>query len=180
LLQDVEQVPPKVTALINAIDEMKEGEKAVIFSQYVQFLDIIRLHLVANGHTTTFITGSMDAKCRIAAMQSFSSDNGPRFCLCSLTAAGVGINLTRANHCFMMDSWWNRALEDQAMDRLHRIGQTRDVRVIKFVMAASFEEHVILMQKRKSALCRGSLERISEEESRQVRISELKEFFKVE
>lgn len=180
LLQDVEQVPPKVAALIKAIDEMKEGEKAVIFSQYVKFLHIIRLHLVVNGHTTTFVTGEMDAKSRIASIRSFGSDNGPRFCLCSLTAGGVGINLTRANHCFLMDSWWNIALEDQAMDRLHRIGQSRNVRVVKFVMAGSFEEHVISIQNRKAALCKGSLERVSEEESRQVKINELKEFFQVE
>jgi len=172
---------PKIIALLKSIQEMKIGEKGVIFSQFTSFLDIIGKALADVGLSFTRIDGSMRAPDRIEAMKQFNSDafGSPQFILCSLLAAGTGINLTRGNHTFLMDLWWNKAVEDQAMDRVHRIGQTRDVRIVKFVMDNSIEERVIKMQDAKAALGKGSMEKLSPEEMRQARISALRDLFQM-
>lgn len=109
---------PKLEALGLAIDEMKEGEKGVVFSQFTKFLDLIEPFITSRGHTFTRIDGSKTVSQRIAAVKEFSDNGGPRFILCSLHAADTGITLTRAYHCFLMDTWWNRSVEEQAMDRV--------------------------------------------------------------
>jgi SNF2 family DNA or RNA helicase len=98
---------PKVEALLKSILEMKPDEKAVIFSQYTSFLDILEKALESENHTFTRIDGTMTAKKRNKAMEMFSADacdspETPRFILCSLKACGVGITLIRANHVFMV------------------------------------------------------------------------------
>jgi SNF2 family DNA or RNA helicase len=102
---------PKLEALLLAIAEMKDGEKAVIFSQFTKFLDEIQKFLEEHNYTFTRIDGSRTAMRRIAAIKEFGreDDESPRFMLCSLHSAGVGLNLTRGNHVFMMDTWWNEA-----------------------------------------------------------------------
>jgi DNA repair protein RAD5 len=100
------EIPPKVQALLDAIAEMEPDEKGVVFSQWTSFLDIIQSALEREGHSTTRIDGSMNAFERINAMEAFSSDDDPRFILCSLHACSTGITLTRGNICFMMDAWY--------------------------------------------------------------------------
>lgn len=111
---------PKLEAMRLAIGEMKDDEKGVIFSQFTKMLDLIEPFLAAQGYTFVRIDGSKSATQRIAAIKEFSADGGPRFILCSLLAAGTGITLTRGNHCFMMDTWWNSSVEQQAMDRVSK------------------------------------------------------------
>lgn len=91
----------------------------MIFSQFTSHLDIIGKTMKGAGHSFVRIDGSVCAANRISAISRFNSDDAdsPRFILCSLLASGTGINLTRANWCFMMDVWWNDAVESQAMDR---------------------------------------------------------------
>jgi SNF2 family DNA or RNA helicase len=115
----VDEVHPKIEALLEAIGEMASDEKAVIFSQWTSHLDVIQNALETHGHTYTRIDGTMRPIDRIAAMEDFSMDeeDSPRFILCSLHACGVGINLTRGNVVFVLDPWWNSAVENQAMDR---------------------------------------------------------------
>lgn len=122
---------PKLEALLQAIAEMKDDEKGVIFSQFTKFLDLVEPFLTEHGYSFVRIDGSKSATQRIAAMKSFAADDGPTFILCSLHAAGTGITLSRGNHVYMMDTWWNTSVENQAMDRAHRIGQTRPVRVVR-------------------------------------------------
>ena len=107
---------PKIRALFEAIKEMLPEEKGVIFSQFTSFLDLIGDAMQAGGHSFTRIDGSMSASKRIQAVNSFFADDDgtPRFILCSLHAAGTGINLTRGSWAFMMDCWWNQAVESQA------------------------------------------------------------------
>jgi SNF2 family DNA or RNA helicase len=101
---------PKVAALLEAIKEMKPDEKGVIFSQFTSFLDVVGHAMQAAGHTFTRIDGSKSAGDRIKAMSEFNKeDDGPRFILCSLHAAGTGINLTRGSWAFMLDTWWNES-----------------------------------------------------------------------
>jgi SNF2 family DNA or RNA helicase len=111
--------PPKILALLQAIESMKKDEKGVIFSQFTSHLNVIGQAMTAAGHSFLRIDGSVPAPKRISTISSFNSNDAgaPRFILCSLLASGTGINLTRANWCFMMDVWWNEAVESQAMDR---------------------------------------------------------------
>ena len=174
---------PKIQALLAAIDEMKHDEKGVIFSQFTSFLDEIEQHMKAKGHTFARIDGSKSAAQRLDAINCFSSNNNknngdsPRFMVCSLHAAGTGINLTRGNHVFMMDTWWNKAVEMQAMDRVHRLSQTRKVRVVRFVMANSIEERMVELQEVKAAMGKGTMERLQPEEARRLRIGEFRKLF---
>ena len=171
---------PKMQALVGAIEEMKEGEKGVIFSQFTKFLDEIEGLLDERGETHVRIDGSRSSAQRIECLGRFSKDSGgPRFMLCSLHAAGTGINLTRANHVFLMDTWWNSAAENQAMDRCHRIGQKRSVRVVRFVMAGSIEERMIEIQEAKAAIGKGVLQKLKPEELRKARVLELRKLFRL-
>lgn len=173
---------PKVSALLKAIGDIEDAsEKCVIFSQFTSFLDIIGKALDDAGHSFTRIDGRMNTNKRVAAMADFNSNTGdsPRFILCSLLAAGTGINLTRGNHVYLMDTWWNRSVEDQAMDRVHRLGQTRDVKVTKFVMKDSVEEKILTLQEAKYALGKGALEKLSAEDMRKARISALRDLFQI-
>jgi SNF2 family DNA or RNA helicase len=103
-------ISPKVAALLEAIKEMKPDEKGVIFSQFTSFLDIVGHAMQAAGHSFTRIDGSKRAGDRIKAISDFNTDDdGPRFILCSLHAAGTGINLTRGSWAFMLDTWWNES-----------------------------------------------------------------------
>ena len=110
---------PKLKALVRAIFEMKDDEKGVVFSQFTKVLDLLEPFFQSLGYSYVRIDGSKSISQRNRAMQEFSVEvGGPRFMLCSLHAAGTGITLTRANHCYMMDPWWNSSVEQQAMDRV--------------------------------------------------------------
>ena len=149
--------------------------------QWTSFLDIIQAALERNGHTTTRIDGSMNAHERIQAMQDFESeDDGPRFIMCSLHACGAGISLTRGNVIWLCDAWWNASIEAQAMDRVHRIGQTRNVKVIRLIIKDSLEERMVQLQEAKSALGKGSMQKLTKEERKKARITALKDLFQVE
>ncbi len=97
--------------------------------------------------------------------------------LVSLKAGNCGINLTRASYVFLMDLWWNSAVEDQAADRVHRIGQTRPVFVTRFICAGTVEERVVQIQQRKAAMGKGALGRLTAEEMRAVRMQDLRTIF---
>jgi len=99
--------------------------------------------------------------------------------LCSLHAAGTGINLTRGNHVFMLDLWWNSAVEKQAMDRVHRIGQRRNVRVVRFVAADSVESRMVSLQEAKECQAKGAFENLSKEEKRKARLSDVKKLLEL-
>lgn len=151
------------------------------------------------GHSFVRIDGSVSAGNRISAISRFNSNNtdAPRFILCSLLAAGTGINLTRANWAFMvravwflvndslclyshvpaafqMDVWWNAAIENQAMDRIHRLSQKRNVTVMRFVMKGSIEERIIQVQERKSLQAKGAMEKLQGDEKRKALIGDLR------
>eukprot|EP00977_Amphora_coffeiformis_P011250 scaffold2707_cov169-Amphora_coffeaeformis.AAC.6 len=148
---------PKSKAIFEEIKNLADDEKVVIFSQWTSHLDIVQGLLETNGHSTT-------------AIQDFSSDDegSPRFILYSLMAAGTGITLTRENVCFVLDTWWNAAIENQAMDRVHRLGQTRPVRIISFIVEDSLEQRMVRLQENKSALGNGSKRKRSAEERKKV------------
>jgi len=169
---------PKTHALRQGIKKMESDEKAIVFSQFISFLDIIERDLTDEGHSCVRIDGSMNLEARFTAMQALEDDPHVRFILCSLKAGGCGINLTRANVVFMMDPWWNDATEMQAVDRCHRLGQTREVRVYRFVMKNSIEEKMVTsIQEAKAKLGKGAMAHLTAEELKMAKIMTLKDFF---
>ncbi|KAI8963341.1 SNF2 family N-terminal domain-containing protein [Daldinia sp. FL1419] len=126
--------------------------KVVIFSQWTSFLEIIAKLLDEAGYKYCRIEGCMTASRRDQAIEALNSDPDTRIMLASLAASGVGLNLVAADTVILVDSWWAPAIEDQAIDRVHRLGQTRETTVWKLVMDDSVEERVLSIQARKREL----------------------------
>lgn len=142
----------KLTRLTEMLGEViAAGERALIFTQFTEMGDMIRRHLqTIYGLEAIFLHGGISKKNRDAMVERFQQDeDGPPFFLLSLKAGGTGLNLTRANHVFHFDRWWNPAVENQATDRAFRIGQTRQVQVHKFVCLGTVEEKIDDMIERK-------------------------------
>ncbi|MGV9826820.1 DEAD/DEAH box helicase [Gordonia sp. NPDC003429] len=142
----------KIDYLADNLPELvAEGHSALVFSQFTGFLSLVRERLDQLGIEYRYLDGSMSAKQRAAAIESFSGGSAQVF-LISLKAGGFGLNLTEADYCFVCDPWWNPAAEAQAVDRAHRIGQTRPVTVYRLVSAGTIEEKVVALQARKREL----------------------------
>jgi len=133
-------------------DILSENHKALIFSQFVQALKIIKEHCDEENITYSYIDGSVNLKTREKMIKTFQEDEGTRLFLLSLKAGGVALNLTAADYVIIFDPWWNPAVEAQAIDRSHRIGQTRKVMVYRMVVQESIEEKMLKLQDRKKAL----------------------------
>lgn len=129
---------------------LEEGHKALIFSQWTSFLDLISQALQEAKIEHLRLDGS--TRNRGEVVQSFQNESGPPVLIMSLKAGGVGLNLSRADHVFIMDPWWNPAVEDQAADRAHRIGQENPVIIHPIVAMQSVEERILELQQRKRAL----------------------------
>ena len=145
----------KCERLVEMLEELlDEGDAALIFTQYREMGHILERLLAERLHTETlFLHGGSPAKKREEMIQRFQDPaSATRLFLLSLRAGGFGLNLTRANHVFHFDRWWNPAVEDQATDRAHRIGQTRRVQVHKFVCIGTIEDRIDQVLTEKSAL----------------------------
>ncbi|MBD0270130.1 MAG: DEAD/DEAH box helicase, partial [Cyanobacteria bacterium Co-bin8] len=145
----------KLQRLDEMLEELlSEGDRALIFTQFAEWGKLLKLHLERHlGRETLFLYGSTTRQQREAMVDRFQLDpDGPRLFILSLKAGGVGLNLTRANHVFHFDRWWNPAVENQATDRAFRIGQTRNVQVHKFVCNGTLEERIHEMIESKQAL----------------------------
>ena len=126
-----------------------EGRRVLVFSQFVEMLRLIEADLGAAGIASLSLTG--ETRDRAAALDAFARGDAPVFLL-SLKAGGVGLTLTEADTVILFDPWWNPAVERQAMDRAHRIGQTKPVFVHRLVAAGTVEEKILELQARKQAL----------------------------
>jgi superfamily II DNA or RNA helicase len=141
----------KVDRLLEALSEATaDGHKALIFSQWTGFLDLVEPHLRAADIAFTRLDGSTND--RAAVVAEFQSEAGPPVMLISLKAGGTGLNLTAADHVFLLDPWWNPAVEDQAADRAHRIGQDRPVIVYRMIAKDTVEERIFALQEKKRTL----------------------------
>lgn len=142
----------KLDTILELIESAHDsGEKTLVFSQFVQFLDIIAAGLDEHGIDYYTITGSTPKRQRIQLVNQFNEDDTPVF-LVSLKAGGTGLNLTGASVVIHSDPWWNLAAENQATDRAHRIGQKRAVSVYKVIAKDTIEERVVDLQIAKSKL----------------------------
>ena len=148
------------------------AHKAVVFSQWTSVLDIMARCLDQEEIMYERLDGSMSRATRDAAMESFrQSEDIPVF-LMSLKAGNLGVNMTVANHVYMMDPWWNPATEDQAVDRVYRLGQKRNVHVNHFVIKDSVEEKILQIQLRKRKLIESAMGLQSKKDQKQQRKSE--------
>ena len=136
--------------LIDQLDDViGAGHKALVFSQFTGFLALVRSELDARGIGYCYLDGK--TRDRAAVIERFTSGSLPLF-LISLKAGGFGLNLTMADYCFLLDPWWNPATEAQAVDRTHRIGQTKNVMVYRLIAAGTIEQKVMALKARKAEL----------------------------
>ncbi|KAL8105314.1 ATP-dependent helicase rhp16-like [Apium graveolens] len=154
------QTSTKIEALREEIRFMVERDgsaKGIVFSQFTSFLDLIHYSLQKSGVQCVQLDGSMTMKARDAAITRFTEDPDCRLFLMSLKAGGVALNLTVASHVFLMDPWWNPAVEQQAQDRIHRIGQFKPIRVVRFVIEGTIEERILTLQEKKELVFEGTV-----------------------
>lgn len=143
----------KLELLRGMIPELvSEGHAALIFSQFTSFLDLVEEELEGLGVPWIRLDGSTPTKKRAERVRAFQAEDGPPIFLISLKAGGTGLNLTRADYVFHLDPWWNPAVEDQATDRAHRMGQTRPVVAYRLVAGETVESRIRLLQERKRDL----------------------------
>jgi superfamily II DNA or RNA helicase len=148
----------KMRRLLELLEELRsEGHRALVFSQFTSHLELVREELERAGFTYQHLDGSTPAAARAKRIQAFQDGEGEVF-LISLKAGGTGINLTAADYVIHLDPWWNPAVEDQATDRSHRIGQTRPVTVYRLIARGTIEEQILSLHSDKRALVAGVLE----------------------
>ena len=133
-------------------DILSENHKVLVFSQFVEALKIIRGHFNKENIDYSYIDGSVNIKTREKMIKTFQENDNRRVFLLSLKAGGVALNLTAADYVIIFDPWWNPAVEAQAIDRSHRIGQTKKVFVYRMVVESSIEEKMLQLQEEKKAL----------------------------
>jgi SNF2 family DNA or RNA helicase len=148
----------KLDLFSDTIDELLDGgHKVLVFSQFVDHLSILREELDRKGVSYQYLDGSTPARQREKSVEAFQAGEGDVF-LISLKAGGLGLNLTAADYVIHMDPWWNPAVEDQASDRAHRLGQTRPVTIYRFVTQGTIEERIVALHRTKRDLADSLLE----------------------
>src|SRR5205823_492273 len=158
LVDDTQRAVPcaKLDALTEQLaDVIGGGHRGLVFSQFTGFLAAVRDRLDADGIGYCYLDGRTRRRDRV--LERFKRGGDPVF-LISLKAGGFGLNLTEADYCFLLDPWWNPATENQAIDRTHRIGQTRPVLVYRMIARDTIEEKVVALARRKAALFRGVMD----------------------
>ena len=142
----------KLATFATTLEELLQNRhKVLVFSQFVKHLKLVEEYLQSAGVGYQYLDGSTPAKARTQRINAFQSGDGDVF-LISLKAGGVGLNLTAADYVIHMDPWWNPAVEDQASDRAHRIGQTRPVTIYRLVTEGTIEEQIVDLHHRKRDL----------------------------
>ena len=147
----------KTELFLETVEELlAEGRRVLVFSQWTTMLKILRKQLGELGIETGYLDGA--TRDRAAVIARAQADDGPPVFLVSLKAGGVGLNLTSSDVVIHYDPWWNPAVEQQASDRVHRIGQTKPVLVIRIAVEDSVEDHILVLQERKRALATSAIE----------------------
>ena len=154
LLIKGEKMPGNASSKIDMLLEQIEGKmhqhKILVFSQFVSMLDLIRIELKSRQIGFTYLTGQ--TRNRQAVIEEFQNNPDVRVFLVSLKAGGTGLNLTEADYVYLVDPWWNPAVENQAIDRCHRIGQDKRVVAVRLICPATVEEKIMLLQEAKTDL----------------------------
>jgi len=140
----------KIEVLIDEIQSKEQNHKILVFSQFVSMLDLIRKELDQVGIGYEYFTGQ--TRDREKVVNRFQSDMGTRVLLISLKAGGTGLNLTEADYVYLVDPWWNPAVENQAIDRSYRIGQKKNVVAVRLICPETLEEKIMKLQESKRSL----------------------------
>ncbi|XP_048535793.1 DNA repair protein RAD5A [Triticum urartu] len=165
----------KISFLLQELESLRSsGAKSIVFSQWTAFLDLLEIPLSRHGISFTRLDGTLNLQQREKVIREFSEDKRILVLLMSLKAGGVGINLTAASNAFVMDPWWNPAVEEQAVMRIHRIGQMKSVSIKRFIVKGTVEERMEAVQARKQRMISGAL---TDQEFRTARLEELKMLF---
>ncbi|NWW42510.1 TTF2 factor, partial [Pedionomus torquatus] len=156
---DIFEITRESTKIAHLLAELKtiqshsESQKSVVVSQWTSMLKVVAVHLQRLGLKYATVDGSVNPKERMDVVEEFNNNpKGPQVLLISLLAGGVGLNLTGGNHLFLLDMHWNPSLEDQACDRIYRVGQQKDVVIHRFVCEGTVEEKIVQLQTRKKVL----------------------------
>jgi len=144
----------KLDELIREVTENIGEHKTLIFSQFLGMLALIKEKLVQNDISFEYFDGSTAPAERERAIQNFQNNEESRVFLISLKAGGVGLNLTAADYVYIVDPWWNPAVEQQAIDRTHRIGQTKNIFAYRMICKDTIEDKILQLQERKKVLAR--------------------------
>ncbi|KAG8079555.1 hypothetical protein GUJ93_ZPchr0007g5958 [Zizania palustris] len=169
----------KVQALLSLLKRSANEDplsKSVVFSQFRKMLILLEGPLKAAGFNILRLDGSMSAKKRSEVIRQFGrvAPDAPTVLLASLKAAGAGVNLTAASTVYLFDPWWNPGVEEQAMDRVHRIGQTKEVKVVRLIVKCSIEERMLELQEKKRRLISGAFGRKKRgKNDKEIRVEEL-------
>ncbi|HRJ48278.1 MAG TPA: DEAD/DEAH box helicase, partial [Opitutaceae bacterium] len=168
----------KLEALRELLDEaLDDGHRVLVFSQFTSLLSLLRTELAETGIAHCYLDGAMSARARQAEVDRFQNSPDIPLFLLSLKAGGTGLNLTGADTVVHLDPWWNPAVEMQATDRAHRIGQTRTVTSYKLICAGTVEEKVLALQDEKRALLADVFE-ASDASTAQLSLTELQDLLK--
>ena len=150
---------PKLEFLVEQLLELRdEGHSVLVFSQFTSYLDIVEAGLKHHHLSYLRLDGSTPVPQRKTLVQSFQNSEAPTVFLISLKAGGKGLNLTRATYVYHLDPWWNPAVENQASDRAHRIGQTRQVTITRLIMRHTIEEKMMTLKEQKLKLYKAILD----------------------
>jgi len=140
----------KIDTLIEQIEGKKQQHKILVFSQFVAMLDLVKAELKNRNIGFTYLTGQ--TRNRQAVIEEFQNNAEIRVFLISLKAGGVGLNLTQADYVYLLDPWWNPAVENQAIDRCHRIGQDKNIVAVRLICPDTVEEKIMILQDSKRGL----------------------------
>ncbi|RYP05150.1 hypothetical protein DL764_004004 [Monosporascus ibericus] len=173
----VNESSSKIVELIKHLRDLRREHpqiKSVVFSQFTSFMSLIEPALAKANMKCLRLDGTLTQKARAAVLNEFRESDKFTILLISLRAGGVGLNLTQAKRVYMMDPWWSFAVEAQAIDRVHRMGQEDEVKVYRFITKDSVEERMLKVQDRKKFIAT-SLGMMNDEEKRLQRIEDIKE-----
>ncbi|HEY9559280.1 MAG TPA: DEAD/DEAH box helicase, partial [Anseongella sp.] len=140
----------KMTVLMEQIHDKSPHHKILVFSQFVSMLELVKKELNKQHIGFSYLTGSTRDRGRV--VKEFQEDTARRVFLISLKAGGTGLNLTQADYVYLIDPWWNPAVENQAIDRIHRIGQQKHVVAVRLICAGTIEEKIMRLQETKREL----------------------------
>lgn len=169
----------KVSALLRFLLESRDESpniKSVVFSQFQKMLVLLEEPLKAAGFETLRLDGSMNAKRRAQVIKEFevAGPGAPTVLLASLKTSSAGINLTAASRVYLFEPWWNPAVEEQAMDRVHRIGQKEDVKIVRLIARNSIEERILELQEKKKTLAREAFQKRGSKDRKEVSVDDLR------
>jgi non-specific serine/threonine protein kinase len=157
ILNEPEKLPNhsiKLDELVRELEENMGNHKALVFSQFLGMLALIKQKLEELNIPFVYFDGGTSAADREKAVQDFQNNEETRVFLISLKAGGVGLNLTAADYVYIVDPWWNPAVEQQAIDRTHRIGQTNNIFAYRMICKDTIEDKILQLQERKRSLAR--------------------------